>query len=223
MDSRGSTTATVIFAAVLGLIVGIGGAAATMGMKESTNTNTSAKATDTKAADLRVMLNGLEKEHVQLAAQATKAGFNGQQDFDAAGKALFTNGDEISAAVGSVYGEEAGAQFDKIWESHLNFFVDYTIGAKTADQAKMDKAVSDLGGYVDSISDFLSTANPNLPREAVKQLFTEHVTLLKATVDAHGAGNYQESFAKQHEATEQVGTIADTLSGAIVKQHPDKF
>lgn len=224
MESKGSTVTTAMIAAVVGIIIGVGGATAAKNMKKDVAPNTQSGApAGTKTADLRVLLNGLEKEHVQLAAQATKAGFNGQKDFEAAGQALFGNGDEISAAVASVYGQEAGAQFDKIWDSHLNFFVDYTVGAKTGDTVKMDKAVSDLGGYIDAIADFLSQANPNLPREAVKQLFTEHVTLLKATVDAHGAGNYPESFAKQHQATLQVGTIADTLVGAIVKQHPDKF
>lgn len=220
-----SPVATGLIAAVLGLAVGYGLASAMTNDDDNTPAanNVAVKTTDTKAADLRTLLNGLEKEHVQLAAQATKAGFDGNTNFDAAGKALFANGDEISAAVGSVYGADAGAQFDKIWDSHLTFFVDYTVGAKTGDKAKMDLAVSNLGGYVDAISDFLSKANPNLPREGVKQLFTEHVTLLKATVDAHGAGNYPESFAKQRETTVQVGKIADALAGAIVKQKPENF
>lgn len=179
--------------------------------------------TDTKAADLRVLLNALEREHVNLAAAATRRGFQGDPDFDAAAGELDKNSVAIAGAVGSVYGQEAEAQFLEIWRSHITFFVNYTVAAKGGDKAGMDKAVQDLGGYVESISDFLSKANPNLPREAVHALVSEHVTLLKGAVDAYGAKDYAGSYAKEHEANEQIGTIADALSGAIVKQYPEKF
>lgn len=179
--------------------------------------------TDTKAADLRVVLNSLEREHVNLAAQATRAGFDGAAGFPAAAGALDANSVDISKAVASVYGDEAGTKFLEIWRSHITFFVNYTVAAKKGDTAGMDKAVTDLGGYTDAISDFFSGANPNLPREAVKELVTEHVGLLKGAVDNYGAKNYEGSFAKEREANTQIGKIADAISGAIVKQSPEKF
>ncbi len=87
----------------------------------------------------------------------------------------------------------------------------------------MDKAVANLGGYTDAISDFFSKANPNLPREAVHQLISEHVGILKSSVDAYANKDYTGAFSHQHAGVEQVGTISDALSGAIVKQFPDKF
>ncbi len=219
----------IVVGLVLGLLVGAGGGYA-LGNKKTDNdapaANTAAvsnKATDTKAANLRVVLNSIEKEHVALASAATRAGFDGSPMFDAAGKATFQNSQELSDAVASVYGAEAGVKFKEIFDSHITFFVDYTVAAKAGDKAGMEKAVTNLNGYVEAISAFLSGANPNLPKDVVAQLFTEHVGLLKGAVDAHGAANYAESYAKQKEATTQIGTIADALAGAIVKQNPDKF
>ena len=191
-----------------------------MAKKEVTNAMLK---TDTKAAGLRVLLNSLEREHVHLAAAATRNGFDGDPAFGASAGELANNTQALSDAVGSVYGAAAGAGFKQIWESHIGFFVDYTVGAKTGDKAKMDKAVQNLGGYADAIADFMSGANPNLPREAVKGLVLEHIRLLKGAVDAHGARNYTESFAKEHAADVQIGTIADAISGAIVKQKPEAF
>lgn len=179
--------------------------------------------TDSPAANLRVVLNALERQHVDLAAAATRAGFDGKPEFAAAAAELDKNSVAISKAVGSVYGAAAETKFLEIWRSHITFFVDYTVAAKGGDQAGMTKAVQNLGGYVDAIADFLSGANPNLPRAAVHQLVSEHVTLLKAAVDAHGAANYTESYSKQTAANAQIGTIADALAGAIVKQNPSKF
>lgn len=210
----------------VGVLAGVGIGSAMNKTSESTNNKEQSYqvTTDTKAAGLRTTLNNLESEHVDLASAATRAGFDGDPQFTAAAGSLSRNTDELSKAIASVYGEEAGNQFKEIWASHIGFFVDYTVAAKAGDQAGMDKAVQNLNGYVEAISDFLSKANPNLPKEAVAQLVTEHVGLLKEAVDKHGAGDYAASYDAQDRARKQItNKIADTLAGAIVKQSPDKF
>lgn len=227
MNQQGAASAAIV-TAVVALVLGAG--AGYMignkdgGDKQSNNESSQSVATDTKAADLRALLNNLESEHVDLASAATRAGFDGDPSFQAAAGALGKNTDSLSAAVASVYGEEAGAQFKDIWASHIGFFVDYTVAAKAGDQAGMDKAVQNLNGYVEAISAFLSSANPNLPKDAVAQLVSEHVGLLKSAVDKHGAGDYAGSYEAQRQAREQITTkIANTLAGAIVKQKPEAF
>jgi hypothetical protein len=229
MEQKSGMMTGAIIALVLGLIVGVGGTAAYKSnqydkqLADAVKAAVPAPTTATKAADIRVLLNGLEKEHVQLAAIATKNGFDGRPDFAASAAALDENSVKIANAIGSVYGQAASDKFLAIWRSHITFFVNYTVAAKKGDQAGMDKAVTDLGGYIDAISDFFSQANENLPRDAVKQLVTDHVTLLKSVVDAHGAGDYAKAYTQQDAAYEQIGKIADAVSGAIVKQNPAKF
>ena len=231
MDRQNSSSTKVMLVAVaiVALLIGAGaGYAAKNNSNDSTGKDSTSMSkivpnTATKAADLRVLLNGLEQEHVALASDATRAGFDGTASFAPAAGSLDKNSHDIANAVGSVYGEEAGKKFYDIWNSHIGFFVDYTKAAKAGDKAGMEKAVTNLNGYVDAISTFFSGANPNLPKEAVAQLITEHVGLLKAAVDTYGAGDIAGSFAKEREARTQIGTIANTLSGAIVKQNPDKF
>ena len=224
-----TSMSTMVVSAVIALLVG-GGAGYAIGnmssdesSQSSTNSETTVPMTDTKAADLRVLLNGLQQEHVALASAATRAGFDGSANFMPAAGSLDNNSKDLQAAVASVYGEEAGKTFYDIWNSHIGFFVDYTVAAKGGDTAGMEKAVQNLNGYVDGISTFFSEANPNLPKDAVAQLIGEHVGLLKAAVDTYGAGDIEGSYAKQREARAQIGTIANAISGAIVKQNPDKF
>lgn len=228
--NNGSGKSAVIVVAIVAVVVGAGlgymlGNKKDSGQNETaTNNSTSAPATDTKAAGLRVVLNNLEAQHVDLASAATRAGFSGDKQFTAAAAALDKNSRDLSAAVGSVYGQEAGDKFYEIWSSHIGFFVNYTVAASKGDKAGMDKAVTDLNGYVEAISTFLSGANPNLPKDAVAQLVTEHVGLLKGAVDKHGAGDYAGSYEAQQAARDQITTkIADTLAGAIVKQKPEAF
>lgn len=218
-------TAGVIVTVVIALVVGmLGGYLVANNKDEEKQDEAKVVTTDTKAASLRVTLNSLEAQHVDLAAAATRAGFDGSPTFEASAAALDKNSRVLADAVGSVYGKEAGDKFYGIWKSHIGFFVDYTVAAKKNDKAGMDAAVANLNGYVESISLFLSSANPNLPKEAVAQLVGEHVGLLKSAVDKHGAGDYAGSYASQQQARDQITTkIADTLAGAIVKQKPELF
>ena len=227
MDSKSSSVTTGIIAVIIGVVIGglVGYGAGNMkkdGARES-DKPAHAHAIDTKASNLRVALNSLEAQHVDLAAAATRAGFDGNPSFEASGKALDENSVALSKAVGSVYGPEAEAKFLEIWRSHITFFVDYTVAAKSGDMAGMEKAKENLNGYVSAISDLLGGAT-GLPKEAVAALVTEHVGLLKEAVDKHGAGDYTGSYAAQQAARDQITTkIADSLADAIVKQNPDKF
>ena len=225
MNSKNNKVSIMIVMVIVGAIIG-GGIGYGAGHKKVSNNSSMVQATpttDTKSADLRVLLNGLEQEHVALASDATRAGFDGTKSFEPAAGSLDKNSRDIADAVGSVYGKDAGDKFYQIWASHIGFFVDYTVAAKKGDKPGMDKAVANLGGYVDAISTFFSGANPNLPKAAVAQLINEHVGLLKAAVDTYGAGDITASFAKEREARSQIGTIANTIAGAIVKQYPEKF
>lgn len=219
---------TAIMVAVLALLVGGGvgfmaGNSKDDAKKTSPQTSQSAPNTATKAADLRTLLNNLETEHVSLAAATTRAGYDSNPSFTAAAGALDKNSNELADAVGSVYGAEARSKFYEIWNSHIGFFVDYTVAAKKGDQNGMNAAVQKLNGYVGAISDFLSKANPNLPKDAVAQLVGEHVGLLKSTVDKHGAKDFAGSYEAEAQARDQIGAIANTLSSAIVKQKPGNF
>jgi hypothetical protein len=230
--NQGKAT-TVALAALVALAIG-GGAGYMVGHKSettsSTTTNTTtnnvvaAPSTVTKAADLRTVLNNLEAEHVDLASATLRDSFDGAPSLAAATAALGKNTDSLSAAIGNVYGDAAGAKFKEIWASHIGFFVDYTTAVKKADKPGTDKAIQNLNGYVDAIAAFLSGANPNLPKEAVASLVTEHVSLMKQAVNKYATGDFAGSYSAQAQAREQITTkIADTLAGAIVKQSPSKF
>jgi hypothetical protein len=177
-----------------------------------------------KAVDLRVALNQLLQEHLYLASSATSAAIGGRtEEFGAAGEALNTNGTDLGAAIGGLYGADAKDQFNQIWSAHNGFFVDYTTGVATKDKAKMDKAVQDLTTvYVPAFAQFLAGAT-DLPVDALTSLTTEHVLTTKAIVDAQGAGDVAAAAAADRMAAQHMEMIADPLAAAIVAKLPDKF
>ena len=177
-----------------------------------------------KGVDLRVALNQLLQEHLYLASFATGAALGGRADeFAAAGDALNTNGTDVGAAIGSLYGDDAKDAFNKIWSAHNGFFVDYTTGVATKDQAKIDKAVQDLTTvYVPQFAEFLAGAT-DLPKDVLTDLTTQHVLTTKAVVDAQGAKDFKAAATADQAAGRHMEMIADPLAKAIVAKLPDKF
>jgi len=183
-----------------------------------------AQTTDTPAANLRVTLNQLGSEHVYLAGYAFSAALGGRPDeFKVAADATDKNTQELGAAIGSVYGPDAQTKFVALWRAHIGFFVDYANAAAAKDDAKKTKARADLDGYRNDIDAFLSGANPNLPKGVVAQLFAAHVVHLTTVIDDLVAGDTAGAYDMLRMAARQTQEIMDPLSGAIVKQFPDKF
>ena len=174
--------------------------------------------------DLRVGLNGLLQEHLYLASSATGSALDGMSDqFGAAGEALNTNGTDVGAAIGSLYGDEAKDQFNKIWSAHNGFFVDYTTGVAKKDKAMQDKAVEDLTTvYVPDFATFLAGAT-DLPEDTLSDLITDHVLTTKAIVDAQGAGDAMAAAKADRTAGQHMQMLGDPLAAAIIAKLPDKF
>ena len=177
-----------------------------------------------KGVDLRVALNQLLQEHLYVASFATGAALDGRADeFAAAGETLNTNGTDVGAAIGSLYGDEAKDAFNKIWSAHNGFFVDYTTGVATKDMAMQEKAVQDLTTvYVPQFADFLAGAT-DLPKDALTKLITEHVLTTKAIVDAQAKGDWTAIAAADRMAGQHMKMLGDPLAKAIVAKLPAKF
>jgi len=183
-----------------------------------------AGAPDTPAASLRTALNLALREHVYLASAATGAALGGRDaEFKAAAGALDANSVAIAKAIGSVYGPDAEKAFLPLWRKHIGMVVDYTVGKATNDQAKQDRAVSDLIGYTQDFGAFLSGANPSLPKAVVADLVKHHVVTLKDVIDAQAAKDHARAFVAERTGAGHMQMIADPLAEAIVQQFPDRF
>jgi hypothetical protein len=174
---------------------------------------------------LRVTLDRLLAEHAALAMFATQKGFAGDADFDAIAAELDRNSVELSEAIASVYGDEAGAKFldgKNMWRDHITYFVEYTVALAGDDRAGQDAAVAKLGDYIRDFGGFLAEAT-GLPAGAVRADLTGHVGQLKAQIDAYADGRYKRAYRVEREAYAHMFMTGDTLAKAIVAQHPEMF
>ncbi len=181
--------------------------------------------TEDGAAELRSGLTSLLTDHVYLAGIAINTGVGSGLDskaFKASAGTLDKNSVALSEAIGGVYGDAAGDQFLELWRAHIGMFVDYTKAKATKNDAGAKKALADLDGYRSDFGAFISSANPNLTKEAVANELGPHVETVAAAIRAVVAKS-PRTFDRLAEAASHMPHTANVLAGGIVKQMPDKF
>lgn len=179
--------------------------------------------TATAAADLRVTLDRLLGEHALLAMIAMQKGVKGAADFQATAEALGKNTADLTAAIGSVYGADAGKAFNGLWSQHIGFFVDYVVATAKNDEDGRKAALAKLDNYRADFSSFLASANPNLDASQLAAGLQIHVNQLVSAFDSYVKGDYTTTYASFRKAFAHMFGTGAGLSAAIVAQFPDKF
>ncbi|WP_102336008.1 LPXTG cell wall anchor domain-containing protein [Salimicrobium jeotgali] len=179
---------------------------------------------DTEAVELRSSLDHLLSEHVYLAVETMRKGAEGASDFDQAAGALSKNTDDLSKAIGSVYGEEAGKQFNDMWSEHIGYFVDYVKATDAGDEEAKQEALDNLGEYKEEFSQFLEDATgERLEAGALAEGLQMHVNQLIGAFDAFVAGDYEAAYEYEREAMSHMYMVSKGLSDAMSNQFPEKF
>ncbi|WP_226582677.1 copper amine oxidase [Halobacillus litoralis] len=178
----------------------------------------------TPAADLRADLNHLLSEHAALAVLAMQKGGDGAEDFEEAAGALNNNTEDLTAAIASVYGEEAGEQFNEMWSEHIGFFVDYVQASVNEDDQAKEQALTALDGYRKDFSEFLDTATEGgLEAENTAEGLQMHVNQLTGAFDNYIEGDFDMAYEEVRKAYAHMYGVGEGLSGAIVNQNPEMF
>ncbi|MHC0551477.1 copper amine oxidase [Salinicoccus sp. CNSTN-B1] len=179
---------------------------------------------ETEAADLRSSLDHLLSEHAFLAVETMRKGADGASDFEQTAAALDQNTQELSKTIGSVYGEDAGAQFEEMWSAHIGYFVDYVNGTAEGDEAMKEEALNQLSQYRDDFSKFLASATEErVEAEGLAEGLQMHVDQLIGAFDAYVMEDYETAYMYEREAISHMYMVSKGLSTAIADQFPDKF
>ncbi|HTK39240.1 MAG TPA: hypothetical protein VL362_00060 [Patescibacteria group bacterium] len=231
MESQGKTAAIVTL--IVGLLVGgaIGWAVAhntdstdMMSMNDSMSVSEDNPNAATKAADLRANLVDMGVEHMDLTYAAVASTLQGTKSAQADGAALYKNGTDIGAAVGSVYGKDAETTFNKVWKLHLDQFVAYATAASKNDEAGKKMALNTIDSqYTKPLAAYLAKANPNLPEGTLYKGLKAHVDMTAVMIDDEAKGDYMAADKLRDEGADHLRDLFSTLAEGIVKQFPDKF
>jgi hypothetical protein len=136
---------------------------------------------------------------------------------------VVANAKQIAGAIAPFYGQAASDQLFKLLAGHYGAVKAHAQATFAKDANGQKKALDTLTSNAGEIATFLSSANPNWPKDTLMGLLS-----------AHGAHHVQQNQqiaaqdwageAKTWEAMKNhMYVIADALGAGIAKQFPDKF
>jgi len=177
-----------------------------------------------KVSGLDMTLRHLFVDHVfwvRSMVIATKSG--NTEEAQVAYRMALDNAKALGGAVASFYGQKAGDEFAKLFTDHVNAVKDYCLADLKGDEAAKNAAATRMTQNGNQLATLLSSANPNLPKNAVLSLLGAHVAQHIAECNAVAAGNLNQEAKTWDTMLSNVYTISDALAGGIAKQFPSKF
>jgi hypothetical protein len=181
-----------------------------------------ASPTSKPASDLRAGLSSMLAEHAMLAVITMQKGVDGADDFGDAAAALGKNTEDLTAAITSVFGADAGEAFNGLWSGHIGFFVDYVTATAENDEAGRQAALDNLANYKEDFSGFLAGAT-KIPQGDLASGLQMHVDQLVTAFDSYVNEDYDAVYTNLRSAYAHMYQTGGALAGAIAKEMPDKF
>lgn len=141
---------------------------------------------------------------------------------DATSKRLLKNQEDIGNAVVPYYGTTAGAKLTDLLKQHILIAVDVVAAAKAGDNAKLADADKRWHDNAADLATFLSSANPNWPKQTLLSMLNEHLALTTQEATARLQQRWDDDIAAFDKVFMQAMMMADALSDGIAKQFPGK-
>jgi len=165
---------------------------------------------------LRSELDRLLGEHIALAVATLRAGASESPDFPAEAAGLNKNTDELTAAMGTLFGPAAGQQFMTLWADHVDALVGYAAATAGHDDAGRQAALDKLRAFEGKLSALLGSATGNrVPAAELASAFLHHDQMLTEQVDASANKDYAKAHDLAYTAYQDTFALSKQLASAF--------
>jgi len=179
---------------------------------------------DHKSVELQLALRDLWVGHifwVRNVVLATKYG-----DADAAKVAenkVVEDARAIADAIAPIYGKGASDKLFSLLAGHYGAIKDYMTAAFAGNTDAKGVAVEKIKKNAEEIAAFLSSANPNWPKQTLVDLLMAHGAQHIAQINQVNIKDFSAEAKTWDDMKKHIYMIADALANGIVKQFPNKF
>jgi len=179
---------------------------------------------DHKSVELQLALRDLWVGHifwVRNVVLATKYG-----DADTAKVAenkVVEDARAIADAISPIYGQDASDKLFGLLAGHYGAIKEYMTAAFAGNTDAKVAAVEKIKKNAEEIATFLSSANPNWPKQTLVDLLMAHGAQHIAQIDQVNIKDFLSEARTWDDMKKHIYMIADALAGGIVKQFPNKF
>jgi hypothetical protein len=142
---------------------------------------------------------------------------------DVAEKEVVANAKQIADMMMPFYGEPASEKLFDLLAGHYGAVKEYSDATVVGNTLWQHAALAHLASNADDIAEFLSGANPYLPKDTVRGLIAAHGAHHVAQINQFMEKDYVQERQTWEVMKQHVYVIADALTTALATQFPDKF
>ena len=132
------------------------------------------------------------------------------------------NAKEIANSIAPYYGKEASDKLFTLLAGHYGTIKDYMNAAFASNKDGMKAASDKINKNAEEIATFLSSANPNWPKQTLLGALVAHGGHHMAQIDAIQKKDFASEAKIWDAMKNHIYTIADVLAEGIVKQFGPK-
>lgn len=136
---------------------------------------------------------------------------------------LIRNADDIAAAIKPYYTGDTGDKLTSLLHDQADDAIGITDAAKSKSQRKIDDAQAKAKTNADDIAALLSSANPNLGKDDLTMMLSQHVDAVTAEANARLKKDWKSDIDAYDRDEDNILALSDKLIDAIAKQYPEKF
>jgi hypothetical protein len=133
------------------------------------------------------------------------------------------NAKSIAGSITPYYGKEAADKLFGLLAGHYGAIKEYMNAEFGSNAQAKEAAVDKLKKNAGEIAVFLSSANPNWPKETLSAALLAHGGHHISQINAINTKDYGSEAQTWKAMTGHIYVIADVLASGIVKQFPKKF
>lgn len=177
-----------------------------------------------KVAETKAVLRDLWLGHILSIRNVAVATMDKNAAARSAAEAdVVANAQQIARTIEPFYGKPAADQLFTLLAGHYQGIREHLDATVAGSANQQDAAVKALTANAAEIATFLSSANPNLPKDTVMGLLmahaAHHVTQFQQLKD----GEYTREAETWKGMKQHIYVVADALTQALAAQFPAKF
>jgi len=175
------------------------------------------------AVDLRMDMRKLWEDHITWTRNYIISALAGLDDTSKVAERLLKNQDDIGDAIKPIYGDEAGKKLAALLRDHILVAAEVVTAAKMGNNEELSKANKKWYANADDIAAFLSSANPNWPKNVLQDMLYKHLEYTTQEVVSRLKKDWASDIEAYDKGHLHMLMFADALTDGIVKQFPNKF
>jgi hypothetical protein len=182
-----------------------------------------ASAKMTPADELRMGMRMLWEEHITYTRNYIISALADLPDRDAVAQRLLKNQDDIGNAIKPFYGDQAGQKLAALLRDHIMIATEVVKAAKASNSEQLDVAQKKWSANGKDIAAFLSSANPNWPKQTLESMLQKHLDLTTGEVVGRLKKDWAADIKSYDDGHAHMLMFADALTDGITKQFPEKL